>query len=131
MQLEAGSVPEPHKLNPNKGDQIMKSFGNVCYAMGIIVAITVVLNAVTTGEVRNVFGSVDCDTPGLYTKNDDCRSSSKPNKTCIKSKQRCKATENGVQKLCKPGEGGNACTGDSTNCYLSNDDDTSDQCGGG
>jgi len=110
----------------------MKLLGNVCYVLGIVVAIFLGLCDTSTVHSGNVVGSVDCDTSDLYKKNDDCRGSSKPNKTCIAPKQRCKASENGDTKLCKSGEGTTACSSTSSvDCYPSNNDDTSDNCTSG
>ncbi|GHT43244.1 hypothetical protein FACS189443_6910 [Planctomycetales bacterium] len=98
----------------------MTSFGKLCYVLGIVVAIGVGMGLNTPYEQgKSVDGSVGSDTPGLYTKYNDC--AAKPGKQCTRNRQRCKASEPGNNAyLCKPGEGTAACGG--TDCVRTNND---------
>jgi hypothetical protein len=103
----------------------MTNFGKLCYAFGIIVAVVVGMRlSVPHTQGGAVSGSIDCNTPGLYVKQNDCVA--KSGHSCIHSRQRCKAPEEGDSYLCKSEEGSKAC--DASGCVVANRDALSTEC---
>jgi hypothetical protein len=106
----------------------MTKFGKFCYVLGIVLAIGAGMNQYCTTAGNITKGGVPCDTPGLYTKYNDCATkSTRPPGSCVQSRQRCKAAESVNSAQCKSGEGGAACT-DTVNCVLTNNDTTAGEC---